>query len=235
MLGPRRASLPQQWNITVNEIQLTLVISTSLISKWKSGPCLNMKMCPKEQFLLFSTIFSIYLEFQVQLHIHLLNVVVRFSFSSILQFWYVGVRISRSISESPLEFEYNNKHSNEKILSFQWHLKPEQMKTTSKTTVRLTSGILSIVSQKPTLWKKLRKKASFSLRNDLLLLCNYRRRLVINLNMVHCHTCSLAHIIHVVSYFFYEWQSFLNVLLTISYLLNLKRWHRKVMKGMKYP
>ena len=26
-------------------------------------------------------------------------------FSSILQFWYVEVRISRSISESPLEFE----------------------------------------------------------------------------------------------------------------------------------
>ena len=31
--------------------------------------------------------------------------VVRFIFSSILQFWYVEVRISRRISESPLEFE----------------------------------------------------------------------------------------------------------------------------------
>ena len=26
------------------KVQLTLVISTSLISKWKSGPCLNMKI-----------------------------------------------------------------------------------------------------------------------------------------------------------------------------------------------
>ena len=31
--------------------------------------------------------------------------VVRIIFSSILQIWYVEVRISRSISESPLEFE----------------------------------------------------------------------------------------------------------------------------------
>ena len=64
---------------------------------WKSG-----EIAP--QFLLFSTIFSLYL-FQVQLHINLLNVVVRIIFSSILQIWYVEVRISRSISESPLEFE----------------------------------------------------------------------------------------------------------------------------------
>ena len=36
---------------------------------------------------------------------NLLNVVVRINFSSILQIWYVEVRISRSVSESPLEFE----------------------------------------------------------------------------------------------------------------------------------
>ena len=36
---------------------------------------------------------------------YLSNVVVRIIVSSILQIWYVEVRISRSISESPLEFE----------------------------------------------------------------------------------------------------------------------------------
>ena len=66
---------------------------------WKRG-----EIAPKEQFLLFSTIFSIYLS-RVQLHIYLLNVVVWIVFSSILQIWYVEVQISRSISESPLEFE----------------------------------------------------------------------------------------------------------------------------------
>ena len=35
----------------------------------------------------------------------MLNVVNRIIFSSILQIWFVEVRISRSISESPLEFE----------------------------------------------------------------------------------------------------------------------------------
>ena len=38
----------------------------------------------------------------VKLHIHLLNVVARFIFSSILQIWYIEFRISRSISESSL-------------------------------------------------------------------------------------------------------------------------------------
>ena len=42
---------------------------------------------------------------RVQLHIYLLNVVNQISFSSILQIWYVEVRISWSILESPLEFK----------------------------------------------------------------------------------------------------------------------------------
>ena len=42
---------------------------------------------------------------RVQLHIYLLNVVNRISFSSILKIWYVEVRISRGISESHWEFE----------------------------------------------------------------------------------------------------------------------------------
>ena len=54
---------------------------------------------------LFHNIFNICLTSRVQLHLHLLNAVVRFIFSWILQIWYVEVRISRSIFESPLEFE----------------------------------------------------------------------------------------------------------------------------------
>ena len=112
-------------------IQLTLVISTSLIlnnSLSRITAYLEVKSwsLPKDENLtignkilwkkrrncskgaispLFHNIFNISRISRVQLHIHLLNVVVRFIFSSILQFWYVEVRISRSISESPLEFE----------------------------------------------------------------------------------------------------------------------------------
>ena len=54
---------------------------------------------------LFHNIFNICLTSRVQLHLHLLNAVVRFIFFSSLQIWYDEVRISRNIFESPLEFE----------------------------------------------------------------------------------------------------------------------------------
>ena len=54
---------------------------------------------------LFHNIFNISLTSRVQLHIYLLNVVFRIIFSSILQLWYVKIRISRSISERSLELE----------------------------------------------------------------------------------------------------------------------------------
>ena len=54
---------------------------------------------------IFHNIFNKSQISRVQLHIHLLNVVVQFIFSSILQFLYVEVRISRSISERPVDFE----------------------------------------------------------------------------------------------------------------------------------
>ena len=91
-----------------------------LISKWKSGPCFNMKLwqqvtkyCGKEeklllreQFLLFSTIFSVYLYFQESNYILFVKCgCLIYLFSSIPQIWYVEIRISRSISESPLDFE----------------------------------------------------------------------------------------------------------------------------------
>ena len=59
---------------------------------------------------------------------YLFNVVNRISFSSILQIWYVEVRISRSISESPLEFEitrvdckYGDTHESQQL----WNTDPE--------------------------------------------------------------------------------------------------------------
>ena len=61
--------------------------------------------CSLGAISLFHNIFDISLNSRVQLHINLLNVVVRIIFSSVLQIWYVDVRISRSISEGPLEFE----------------------------------------------------------------------------------------------------------------------------------
>ena len=54
---------------------------------------------------LFHNIFNISLTSRVQLHIYLLDVVVRTNFFAILQIWHVEIRIPRSISESPLEFE----------------------------------------------------------------------------------------------------------------------------------
>ena len=60
----------------------------------------------KKILWIIPTIFSIYLlTSRVQLHINLLNVVVWIIVSSIFKIWYVGVRISRSISKSPFEFE----------------------------------------------------------------------------------------------------------------------------------
>ena len=65
------------------------------------------KYCGKEEKAispLFHNIFNISLT-NVQTHIYLFNVVNRIIFSSNLQIWYVEVQISRSISESLLEFE----------------------------------------------------------------------------------------------------------------------------------
>ena len=67
---------------------------------WKRG-----EIAPEEQFLLFSTLFYIYISnFRNQIHIHLLNVVVQF-IVFLTQLWDVEVRISRSVSVSPLEYE----------------------------------------------------------------------------------------------------------------------------------
>ena len=50
----------------------------------------------------------------VYLHIHLLNLVVQFVFSSILKICYVEVRISRSISNGPFKFEITRVDCNSK-------------------------------------------------------------------------------------------------------------------------
>ena len=51
------------------------------------------------------------------------NVVGRFIFSTILQIWYVKVRISRSISESPLDFEITRVDCNKNIFIINIYLK----------------------------------------------------------------------------------------------------------------
>ena len=56
-------------------------------------------------FPLFHNIFNIFLSKGVKLHAHLLNLVVRLVFSSVLRIWYVEVRISRSDSEGPFDYE----------------------------------------------------------------------------------------------------------------------------------
>ena len=72
------------------------------------------KYCRKEEKLLLRSNFSSFPQYfqyisnfksPITLPISLLNVVNQIIFSSILQTWYVELRISRSISESPLEFE----------------------------------------------------------------------------------------------------------------------------------
>ena len=77
-------SLPKHENLTTGKKIL-----------WKRG-----EIAP-----LFHNIFNISLTSSPITHIYLLNVAVRIIFSSILQIWYVEIRISRSISEGPLEFE----------------------------------------------------------------------------------------------------------------------------------
>ena len=70
------------------------------------------KYCRKEDKLLLRSNFSSFPQyfqyisnFKSPIHIYLLNVVNRIIFSWTLQICYVEVRISRSISESPLAFE----------------------------------------------------------------------------------------------------------------------------------
>ena len=58
----------------------------------------------KEQFLLFPTIFSIYLQLQ-ESNSSFVKYGCSIYFSSILQIWYVKVQISQSISESPMDWD----------------------------------------------------------------------------------------------------------------------------------
>ena len=73
----------------------------------------SKKYCGKEEKLLLRINFSSFPQYflcisnfkSAIIYMNLLNVVVRITFSSILKIWDVEVRISRSVSESPLEFE----------------------------------------------------------------------------------------------------------------------------------
>ena len=117
------------------EIQSTFVISISAMSNnrlslgenlvraltWKSyngkqnivdmrRNCSSWAVSP-----LFQNIFSTSLTLGVKLHTSF--VLFDLFFSSVLQFWYVKVRISRSVSESPFDFEITRV---DYILNLRW-------------------------------------------------------------------------------------------------------------------
>ena len=96
--------------LSLSRPRLSRITAYLEVKIWSLPKHENLTTCKKycgkeEKLLLFQNIFNISLVSRVQLHIYLINVVNRFIFSSILQIYYVEVRISRSISESPLEFE----------------------------------------------------------------------------------------------------------------------------------
>ena len=81
----------------------------SLMSlRTSTGP--NIHFYLGAYFSSFPQYFNISLTSGVKLHIHLLNVAVWLIFASLLQIWYVEVRISQGISESPLDFEITRVH-----------------------------------------------------------------------------------------------------------------------------
>ena len=81
------------------------------------------------EFLLFSRIFSIYIyesDYIFICEMWLFNLL----FSPVLQIWYVDVRISRNVSESPLDFEITKVECSiedvmevpqSKNIAYQWH------------------------------------------------------------------------------------------------------------------
>ena len=115
-------------------IQSTLVISTSVMSNNRLSRRENLilvkhrilisgnkiyrirEVAAQEQFLPFSTKFSIYIYLTkgVKLHVHSRNM-VRLVFSSILQIRYVEVRLSRSVSEGPFDFEISRVYCSIKV------------------------------------------------------------------------------------------------------------------------
>ena len=89
------------WQIQVSRYCLSKDFCMGMvIAFWRRSQLLL-----RSNFSLFHNIFNISLTSRVQLHIYLSNVVVWIIFSSILQIWYVEVRISRSSSISSLELE----------------------------------------------------------------------------------------------------------------------------------
>ena len=64
------------------------------------------EIAPKEQFLLFSTLFYIYISnFRSQITYSFVKCGCSIYYFTLSQLWYIEVRISRSVSVSPLEFE----------------------------------------------------------------------------------------------------------------------------------
>ena len=102
LLRSKFSSSRQYSQLPLSRIHLSQIIkdlTTGNKELWKKGD-----IAPKEQFLLFSTILSIYISnFRRQITYSFVKYGYSIYFTSFLQIWYIEVRISRSISESPFE------------------------------------------------------------------------------------------------------------------------------------
>ena len=103
-LNPKYSRFSLSWlrlsRITAYNLKVKM---RSLFSTWKSNN--TWQNVEKGRFLLFHNIYNIFLTSEAKVHMHLWDVIVRFTLPSILQIWHVVERISRSISESPLQIE----------------------------------------------------------------------------------------------------------------------------------
>ena len=102
---PRSVIYSWLWLSRLHLSRITDYLEVEIWFLLKHGNLTSDKVLWKKQTSpLCHNIFKIYLISVVKLHIRLLNVVVCFIFSWILQIWYVELRIARSISDSPLNF-----------------------------------------------------------------------------------------------------------------------------------
>ena len=102
--------VPQYFYIQSTRYLDFVYLEKTLISKWKSSPCSNMKVLHqvtkycgkeeklKEQFLIFSAFFQYISNFRSQIAYSFVKCGCSIYFSSVLQKWSVEVRISCSIS-----------------------------------------------------------------------------------------------------------------------------------------
>ena len=101
---------PVQSTLVISTLLITAYLEVKICSLFKHGSLktdykLVWKRGEIAPFSSFSQYFQYISNSGVKLHIRLWNVVVLLTFLPTIEIWYVEVRISRSISESPLHFE----------------------------------------------------------------------------------------------------------------------------------